>query len=314
MTADCFSGFRPGDIPDDIPVYTGKVRDVLDLDDRLLITVTDRISAFDRVLSLIPHKGEVLSRVSGYWFGVTADTVPNHVVETLTPRTTVVRKARVLPVEVVVRGYLTGSAWRDYSAGRTVSGIVLPGGMRKNQAFEEPLLTPSTKEAVGKHDEPVSEEEVVRRGIVSAELWTRVREAALALFRRGTEIAHGRGLILVDTKYEFGLLPDGSLVLVDELHTPDSSRYWYAGSYDEIFGAGGEQRQLDKEFFRGWLLDLGYMGDGPAPEIPDRIRGEVSRRYIEAYEAVMGGKFVPNSPSIEAEVKIVQSYISEHRR
>jgi phosphoribosylaminoimidazole-succinocarboxamide synthase len=294
-------------------VYTGKVRDVIDLGDRLLIIVTDRISAFDRVLAAIPHKGEVLSRISLAWFDETRDLVENHILEPLTPRTTVVRKARVLPVEVVVRGYLTGSAWRDYDSGHPVSGIVLPGGMRKNQAFDTPLLTPSTKEEQGKHDEPVSEAEIIRRGIVSPELWEKVRESALALFVRGTEVARKRGLILVDTKYEFGVLPEGGLILVDEIHTPDSSRYWYAESYKETFRSGGDPRQLDKEFFRKWLLDRGFKGDGPAPEIPEDVREEVSRRYIEAFEAVLGEKFVPKSPEIEAEREIVLSYIAKRR-
>lgn len=294
-------------------MYTGKVRDVVDLGDRLLIVVTDRISAFDRVLAAIPHKGEVLNRVSLAWFDETRDVLENHILEPLTARTTAVRKARVVPVEVVVRGYLTGSAWRDYSTGHPVSGISLPAGMRKNQAFERPLLTPSTKEEHGRHDEPVSEEEIIRRGIVSSDLWARVREAALALFKRGTDIARKRGLILVDTKYEFGTLPGGGLILVDELHTPDSSRYWYGETYDEIFRSGGEQRQLDKEFFRKWLLDQGFQGDGPAPDIPDRVREEVSRRYIEAYEAVRGEKFIAKSLEIEAEREIVLSYIAKHR-
>jgi phosphoribosylaminoimidazole-succinocarboxamide synthase len=217
-------------------------------------------------------------------------------------------------VEVVVRGYLTGSAWRDYAEGRPVSGISLPPGMKKNQAFVSPLITPSTKEAAGRHDEPVSEEEIIRRGIASPDLWARVRESALALFRHGTELAASRGLILVDTKYEFGLLPDGSFLLADELHTPDSSRYWYAESYDEIFRSGGEQRQLDKEFFRNWLITQGYMGDGPRPLIPDSVRNEVSRRYIEAYEAIMGKKFSSLSLPFEAEKKILLSYITERRR
>lgn len=313
MIENCFSGFAPGDLPPGVPLYSGKVRDVLDLGDRLLITVTDRISAFDRVLSTIPFKGEVLSRISAGWFALTGDIIPNHVVEALSPRTTVVRKAEVLPVEVVVRGHLTGSAWRDYQAGRPVSGIRLPGGMRKNQAFDRPLLTPSTKAGAGEHDEPVSEEEIVRRGLVPAELWEKVRFAALALFRRGREISRSRGLILVDTKYEFGLLPDGGLILVDEIHTPDSSRYWHADSWDGKSQSGEEPRGLDKEYFRGWLLERGYSGDGAPPQIPDEVRLEVSRRYIEAFEAVSGEKFVPSAGDGEAEKKIILSYIAEHR-
>lgn len=308
--AGCFSGFSAGDFPSGARLFTGKVRDVLDLGDRLIITVTDRISAFDRVLACIPRKGEILSRVSLRWFSQTSDIVPNHVLEPLSARTTVVRKAKIIPLEVVVRGYLTGSAWRDYSAGRAVSGVRLPAGMRKNEVFPLPLITPSTKEEAG-HDEPVSEEEIVRRSIASPRVWEDVRECALALFRRGKEIAASRGLILVDTKYEFGLLPDGSLVLADEIHTPDSSRYWYAEGYERLFASGAEQRQLDKEFFRAWLIEKGYMGEGEPPAIPDSVREEVSRRYIEAYEAIMGEKFVSNSLSFEAERKIVLVYIGQ---
>jgi phosphoribosylaminoimidazole-succinocarboxamide synthase len=308
-----FEGFSAEDLPAGTSLYTGKVRDVIDLGDRLLITVTDRISAFDRVLAVIRAKGEILNRVSLWWFDKTRDVCPNHTVESLSARTTVVRKVKIIPVEVVVRGYLTGSAWRDYTAGRPVSGVRLPAGMRENQRFDEPLITPSTKEAVG-HDEPVSEEEIVRRGIVPAAVWQQVRENAIALFRRGTQIAASRGLILVDTKYEFGLAADGGLVLADELHTPDSSRYWYMDGYEEIFRTGGRQRQLDKEFFRAWLIAQGFMGDGEAPEIPLSVREGVSRRYIEAFEAIIGEKFTEKSLSFEAEREITQLYIVEHSR
>jgi phosphoribosylaminoimidazole-succinocarboxamide synthase len=308
MNDNCFAGFTAADLPEGTRLYTGKVRDVIDLGDRLLITVTDRISAFDRVLSAIPAKGEILSRTSAWWFEKTRDVCPNHVLESLSARTTLVRKAKIIPVELVVRAYLTGSAWRDYSAGRVVSGLTLPAGMKKNQAFETPLITPSTKEASG-HDQPISEEEIIRRGLASAAVWEQARACALEIFRRGMRIAAQHGLILVDTKYEFGLLPDGRLILADELHTPDSSRYWYADSYDEIFRAGGEQRQLDKEYFRGWLIAQGFMGSGEAPQIPDSVREEVSLRYIEAYEAITGEKFEKKSLSFEAERKILQLYI-----
>jgi phosphoribosylaminoimidazole-succinocarboxamide synthase len=311
MSGDCFEGFSAGDFPAGVSLYTGKVRDVIDIGDELLITVTDRISAFDRVLAVIPSKGEILSRVSLWWFEKTKDVCPNHIIKSLSGRTTVVRKVKIIPIEVVVRGYLTGSAWRDYSAGKAVSGVRLPPGMKKNQRFDTPLITPSTKEAEG-HDEPVSEDEIMRRGIVPADVWNQVHEKAIALFQRGAETAAGQGLILVDTKYEFGLAPDGGLVLADELHTPDSSRFWYAAGYEEIFRAGGEQRQLDKEYFRGWLMEQGFMGDGEAPEIPDSVREGVSRRYIEAYEAIIGEKFTKNPLSFEAEREIVKTYIGRN--
>ncbi|MDR1626928.1 MAG: phosphoribosylaminoimidazolesuccinocarboxamide synthase [Spirochaetia bacterium] len=312
MGDDCFAGFSSGDFPPGVSLRTGKVRDLVDLGDELLITVTDRISAFDRVLALIPSKGEILSRVSLWWFDATKDVCPNHTAAILSARTTVVRKAKIIPIEVVVRGYLAGSAWRDYSAGRAVSGLRLAPGMRQNQILGTPLITPCTKEASG-HDEPISEADIVGRGIASADLWGQVREKALALFRRGTQVAASRGLILVDTKYEFGLLPGGGLVLADELHTPDSSRYWYSAGYEESFRAGLQPRQLDKEHFRGWLIDRGFMGDGQPPPIPDSLRQEVSLRYIEAYKAIIGKNFTKKALPFEAERKIVQRYIYRNK-
>jgi phosphoribosylaminoimidazole-succinocarboxamide synthase len=311
MSGDCFPGFSAGDFPPGVSLYTGKVRDIVDTGRELLITVTDRISAFDRVLALIPSKGEILSRVSLWWFDKTGGVCPNHVKAQLSARTTVVRKAAIIPIEVIVRGYLTGSAWRDYQAGKAVSGLRLAPGMRKNQIFETPLITPSTKEASG-HDEPVSEREIVERGIAAPDVWGQVREKALALFQCGTRIAASHGLILVDTKYEFGLLPGGELILADELHTPDSSRYWYADGYEDTFRAGGEQRQLDKEYFRGWLIERGFMGEGAAPDIPDSVREEVSRRYIEAYKAIIGENFTKKALPFEAEREIVKKYIREN--
>jgi len=214
---------------------------------------------------------------------------------------------------VVVRGYLTGSAYRAYQEGKPVSGIHLPKGMKKNEPFPKPLITPSTKEAVGVHDEPISEDEILRRKILSPALWEQVKDKALAIFQRGTEIARKRGLILVDTKYEFGLSEDGTLYLVDELHTPDSSRYWYLSSYEEAFIKGEDPRQLDKEYFRGWLLSRGFQGNGPAPEIPLEVRRAVSERYIEAFEAIEGIPFRPLAGNPEAETQIVLSYLERFR-
>jgi phosphoribosylaminoimidazole-succinocarboxamide synthase len=311
MSEVCFSGFSAADFPAGVSLRAGKVRDIIDTGEELVITVTDRISAFDRVLAVIPLKGEILSRLSLWWFDKTKDVCPNHIEKRLSARTTVVRKVNIIPVEVIVRGYLTGSAWRDYSAGRRVSGLELPPGMRKNQKFDTPLVTPSTKESEG-HDEPVSGKEIVSRGIVPADVWNQVHEKAVALFRRGAEIAAARGLILVDTKYEFGLAPEGGLILADEAHTPDSSRYWYAGGYEEIFRAGGEQRQLDKEFFRNWLAARGFTGDGDAPVIPDSVREAVSLRYVESFEAITGEKFTRKAFPFEAEREIVKIYISRN--
>ncbi|MBN1685608.1 MAG: phosphoribosylaminoimidazolesuccinocarboxamide synthase [Spirochaetales bacterium] len=298
-------------VPDDFPFdYTrGKVRDIFDLGSRLLICTTDRISAFDVVLSTIPFKGEVLNRLSNYWFERTSDIVPNHIDEEISARSVVVRKCEVLPVEVVVRGYLTGSAWRDYREGKRVSGIELPKGMRFNERFTKPLLTPSTKAERGYHDEPIASEEIVTRGIVEASLWKKVEDTALSLYKRGCELAGEHGLILVDTKYEFGVL-DGELLLVDEIHTPDSSRFWFADAYDELFKAGEKQREIDKEYLRQWLIEHGYMGKGTPPEIPDEVRAEVAWRYIQAYELISGESFKTTGNTAEAETELIRSYLA----
>jgi phosphoribosylaminoimidazole-succinocarboxamide synthase len=301
-------GFAPAEVPAGVKLARGKVREIFDLGDRLLILTTDRISAFDRVLAVIPCKGEVLNRMSLFWFDKTRDIIGNHLLEELSPRAVLVKKCRVLPVEVVVRGYLTGSAWRDYRSGNAVSGIRLPAGMKNNQKFDEPLLTPSTKEAHGTHDMPISGDEIVSRGLVEERLWRQVEETAKALFLRGTEIAARQGLILVDTKYEFGLL-DGRLVLVDELHTPDSSRYWYADTYDALFAEGKDQRKVDKEYLRQWLMERGFMGDGEPPVIPDEVRLETAWRYIEAFQQITGTDFVPGSSDPEAEKEKILSIV-----
>jgi phosphoribosylaminoimidazole-succinocarboxamide synthase len=288
------------ELPAGAPVRCGKVRDVVDLGDELLITTTDRISAFDRVLSTIPCKGEVLNTLSLFWFNATRDIIPNHIREEISPRTIRGVKCAVLPVEVVVRGYLTGSAWRDYQKGSAVSGIPLPPGMRFNERFPRPLLTPSTKEEAGSHDRPVSREEIISTGLVEKKLWEKVEEVSLALFGRGTDLAARNGLILVDTKYEFGLR-DGELLLVDEVHTPDSSRYWFSDTWESLFREGAPQRELDKEYLRQWLLARGWKGDGPAPAIPDEVRLEVARKYISAWEKITGNEFSPRARTAKEE-------------
>jgi phosphoribosylaminoimidazole-succinocarboxamide synthase len=281
-------------LPAGAPLTSGKVRDVVDAGDDLLICTTDRISAFDRVLTTVPCKGEVLNTISLFWFRSTSDIIPNHVREEISARTIRAVKCRVIPVEVVVRGYLTGSAWRDYQKGAPISGIRLPAGMRFNERFDKPILTPSTKEEKGTHDRPVSREEIIAGGLVEKGLWERIEEAAIALFRRGTEIAARNGLILVDTKYEFGL-HNGALTLADEVHTPDSSRYWYADTWEQLFTQGAGQRELDKEYLRQWLLARGWKGDGAPPWIPDDIRVQVARKYIEAWETITGRSFTPHA-------------------
>jgi phosphoribosylaminoimidazole-succinocarboxamide synthase len=297
------------------PLYTGKVRDVVGGEKALLLVASDRLSAFDRVVSTVPFKGEVLSRVSSWWFERCSDILPNHILPGGDPaslgigRATLVRKVEMLPLEVVVRGYLTGSAWRDYSAGKPVSGIELPRGLRRNQAFPKPIITPSTKEEGG-HDKPISGAEIVASGLVAAELWREVETAALALFARGQELASRSGLILVDTKYEFGLA-DGKLTLADELHSPDSSRYWWAEGYEERFASGSDQRELDKEPFRRWLIERGFSGDGPVPSIPDPVRVETALRYIQAYEAITGEEFASVGSDPQSEARLIARIVSE---
>lgn len=289
-------------------LFKGKVRDVIDLGKELLLVTSDRISAFDVILSTIPFKGEVLNRIALFWFDKTKDIIPNHIAEEVSARAIRAKKCTILPVEVIVRGYLTGSAWRDYSSGKDVSGIKLPVGMKQNQKFETPLLTPSTKAEAGQHDEPISCAEIVKQGLVEEKLWKQVEEVALALFKRGTEIAAQNGMILVDTKYEFGLL-DGKLVIADEIHTPDSSRFWYGEKYKQLFAEGKEQKQLDKEYFRQWLIAQGYMGDGKPPVITSEVRIETAKRYIEAFEAITGEKFTSTALIVEAEIEKAVSYI-----
>ena len=284
--------------------YRGKVRDVYRQRDRLFLVATDRLSAFDRVLTTIPFKGEVLNRIAQFWFDRTKDVVPNHVLDAPDPNVTVARATKPFPVEVVVRGYLTGSLWRDFQKGaHTAYGLDLPPDMRKDAVFPEPILTPSTKAPVGEHDEPLSEAEVVRRGIASARDWARIREAALALFRAGQAWCQSRGLLLVDTKYEFGAVGD-SIYLIDEMHTPDSSRFWRASSYEERLAAGEDQVMLDKENVRQWLIrEKGFSGHGPLPLIPENVRLQTSELYLRAYGEITGTPLQPIAGDVEARIE-----------
>ena len=308
-----FAGFSADDAPHGVGFIRGKVRDVFVLDRDLVISASDRISAFDRNLGLVPTKGELLTQLSAFWFDELLDICPNHLVSLAGPRVLHVRRCSVIPVEVVVRGYLTGSAWRDYHSGHPVSGIALPGGLRANERFDTPLVTPSTKEAVGAHDRPIAAAEIVDSGLVDAELWTRIEQTALALFARGTEICARAGLILVDSKYEFGLF-DGVLTLVDEVHTPDSSRFWFAEDYLARFAAGEPQHALDKEHLRTWLLGRGYQGEGDPPIIPDHLFAEVADRYRFAYETITGRKFTPDETNGEAQRQKTLLYVTELHR
>ncbi|MDD7230598.1 MAG: phosphoribosylaminoimidazolesuccinocarboxamide synthase [Bacteroidales bacterium] len=277
-------------------VYHGKVRDVYSIGNDILVMVaTDRISAFDVILPKgIPSKGQVLNQIAASFLDATADIVPNWKLATPDPMVTVGKKCEGFAVEMIIRGYLTGSAWRAYKEGcREICGLKLPDGMRENERFPEPIITPTTKAAEG-HDEDISREEIIAKGIVSKEDYEQVEKYTRALFARGTEIAASKGLILVDTKYEFGKA-DGKVILMDEIHTPDSSRYFYADGYQEKFEKGEPQKQLSKEFVRQWLIENGFMGkEGQqVPEMTDEYCETVSQRYIELYEDITGKKFVP---------------------
>ncbi len=269
--------------------YRGKVRDNYSLETgRRLIITTDRISAFDRILTTIPFKGQVLNQISAFWFDKTKDIIENHVVDVPDPNVMIVKQCKTFPIEMVVRGYITGSAWRDYSAGKDISGIFLPKGLKKNQKFDVPVVTPSTKADFGDHDIHISREEILAKKLMCAKDYLAMEKAAMLLYKRGVEIAAKQGLILVDTKYEFGIY-NGKLIVVDEMHTPDSSRYWYLNSYAERFEKGEEPQILDKEFLRQWLItEKNFMGDGEIPEIPTEIKLEVARRYIKAFEEITG--------------------------
>lgn len=282
--------------PGQTAVYHGKVRDVYTInDDTLAVIATDRISAFDVILPKgIPYKGQVLNQIAAYFLESTADIVPNWMLSVPDPMVTVGMRCEGFKVEMIVRGYIAGSAWREYQAGaREICGVKLPEGLRENQRLPHPIITPTTKADEG-HDENISREEIIARGIVSAEDYAVMEDYALKLFRRGTEMAAEKGLILVDTKYEFGKR-DGKVYLIDEIHTPDSSRYFYAEGYEERLAKGEPQRQLSKEFVREWLMDHGFMGkEGQqVPEMTDEFCNEVSERYIELYEHITGEKFVP---------------------
>jgi phosphoribosylaminoimidazole-succinocarboxamide synthase len=278
-------------------LYRGKVRDNYSNGDRIVMITTDRLSAFDRVLTTVPFKGELLNRLTTFWFEKTKDVAPNHILDVPDPSVLVVRRCKPLAVEMVVRGYITGSLWRDVEAGigAKAYGIELPKGLRKDQKFDRPILTPSTKEEVGKHDQPISPEELVARGTITQKQWDAMARMALDLFAAGQAWAKQRGLILVDTKYEFGLDPDGKLLVIDEIHTPDSSRYWIADGSEERFRKGEEQKNLDKEFFRQWLIkERNYKGDGPVPQIPDEVRASLAEKYVELVRTLTG-----ESPALE---------------
>jgi phosphoribosylaminoimidazole-succinocarboxamide synthase len=281
--------------PGQTQVYHGKVRDVYSIGaDTLIMIATDRISAFDVILPQgIPYKGQVLNQIAAQFLDATSDILPNWKVATPDPMVTVGLRCEPFKVEMVIRGYLTGSAWREYKTGaRTLCGIALPEGMKENEKFPAPIITPTTKADEG-HDENISKAEIIAQGLVSREDYEQLERYTQALFQRGAEIAASKGLILVDTKYEFGK-KDGTIYLIDEIHTPDSSRYFYAEEYQERFEKGEEQKQLSKEFVRKWLMENGFQGKAgqQAPEMTPAYCQSVSERYIELYEKITGELFV----------------------
>jgi phosphoribosylaminoimidazole-succinocarboxamide synthase len=280
--------------------YEGKVRDNYTTSDgRRIIVVTDRISAFDRVIGTLPLKGQVLNRIASFWFEQTRDIAPSHMIETPDPNVLIAHECEPLPVELVMRSYLTGvtstSIWTHYNRGeRVFCGHVLPDGLRKNQRLPAPILTPSTKAAKGDHDVSASREEILAMGRISERDFDAAAEIAASLFAYGQRWCADRGLILVDTKYELGRDRQGRIVVIDEIHTPDSSRFWRAGTYEERFARGEEPESFDKEYVRRYLAKIGFTGDGPIPELPDDVRIEATARYIEAFESITGAPFEPD--------------------
>ncbi|MEO8608118.1 MAG: phosphoribosylaminoimidazolesuccinocarboxamide synthase [Chloroflexota bacterium] len=287
---------------------SGKVRDIYQMDGQRILITTDRVSAFDRVLGAIPFKGQVLNQLSAWWFEQTKDIVQHHVIAVPDPNVTIGREAQPLPVEVIVRGYITGvtktSLWMMYAAGeRQPYGIPLPDGLQKNDALPEPIITPTTKAEAGGHDEQLTRAQIIERKIITESLWQEIETAALGIFKRGQESARKAGLILVDTKYEFGLV-DGRLTLIDEVHTPDSSRYWSLEAYQN-----GKIENFDKEFLREWFAAQGYRGDGEPPVMPPEFTAQVAERYIQVYEQLTGQTFIPGeTPAAERIARNLAAY------
>lgn len=282
-------------------LYQGKVRDVYNIGEKYLVMITsDRISAFDVVLPRgIPYKGQVLNQIAVKFLDATKDICPNWKIESPDPSVTIGKYCKPFPVEMIIRGYLTGSSWRSYKKGsRNICGVPIPDGMKEHERFPEPIVTPTTKATEG-HDEDISREEIISQGLVSAEDYALLEKYTKELFQRGTEMAKEKGLILVDTKYEFGKGDDGKIYLIDEIHTPDSSRYFYLDGYEERQANGEQQKQLSKEFVREWLMENNFMGNPgqQVPEMTDEIVNQISERYIELYEKIIGENFVKSDTS-----------------
>lgn len=296
------------DLPELGEKYEGKVRDNYSANGERAIVVTDRISAFDRVLGTLPYKGQVLNGLAAWWFEETKSVAPNHVLRVPDPNVMVAVECTPLPVEMVMRSYITGvtstSVWTHYARGeRVFCGHTLPDGMRQHQRLDAPILTPSTKAEKGDHDVSASREDILAMGCISASDFDAAAEMAHALFAHGQAVCESRGLILVDTKYEFGKTADGTIMVIDEIHTPDSSRYWARATYEDRFAAGEAPESFDKEYVRRWLKEVGYSGDGPSPELTDEVRVEASRRYIETCDTIRGTSFVPNTDEPTARMR-----------
>ena len=281
--------------------YNGKVRDNYIFDDKILMITSDRVSAFDHVLGTIPFKGQILTEIAEFWFDKTKHIVPNHIISHPDPQVLLAKKAKTLPVEVIVRQYITGSLWREYSEGVNGQyGFMIPDNLVKNQKFDSPILTPSTKAEYGLHDEPISREKIIS-SLVDEKIYKKAEDYALQLFNEGQKWANEQGLILVDTKYEFGIY-DGELIVIDEIHTPDSSRYWIKDEYQQRFEKNKNQKMLDKENIRQWLIERGFKGEGIPPKLSDDIRIYLSEKYIELYKRLTGKEFVPSTGDVKSRI------------
>ena len=282
--------------------YKGKVRDNYFNEDTITMITSDRVSAFDHVLGTIPFKGQILTEIAHFWFDKTKDIIPNHIISHPDPQVLITKRAKTLPVEVIVRQYITGSLWREYSNGVNGQyGFNLPGNLKENQKFDSPILTPTTKAEYGMHDEPISREEIIDN-LVDKEIYEKAEQCALNLFKAGQDWASKRGLILVDTKYEFGMY-NNELIVIDEIHTPDSSRFWLAENYEELYQTGKKQIMLDKENIRQWLIGKGFSGEGTPPELEDDIRILLSEKYMELYERLIGKKFEPSVGDVKTRIQ-----------
>jgi phosphoribosylaminoimidazole-succinocarboxamide synthase len=284
--------------------YKGKVRDNYTKDNKIIMITTDRVSAFDHVLGTIPFKGQVLNQLAVFWFEKTKDIVKNHIISVPDPNIMEVQKVKPYPVEMIVRGYIAGSLWRTYEKGdRNLYGLELEDELKKNQKFSYPIITPTTKAELGEHDEPITKQQILDQSLVNKDRYEEMEQISLQLFQHGSDIALQNGLILVDTKYEFGEDEDGNLVLMDEIHTPDSSRFWYANEYDKRFTNNKDQNQLSKEHLREWLIEQGFSGDGTPPQLSDGIKIQTAKKYIEVYEQITGQPFNANTENVLERIK-----------